>query len=659
MPSVHRLATASLLALVTGLAGCTVEVNPGRSSTSDPDIITPGDIEPTTWTIFVYGHGDHNLSPSLANDIQKMSKAELGSNVNVIVLADWNASAEDEDGQKIYASGSEWYRIAGGGREPELLRTEPEQDLDDPATLSGAIARAFRDHPADRYGLVLWDHGGSWDGGYGSDMQDGTRPMPEGMSVPKIAKAVRDGLAAAGLEGDRRLELLAFDTCLMGGAEVAYAMKDLAKVYIANAEIDYGSGLNYTDTLTHIARNPDATAQDLARHEVKSWDALHAQAGADDALLRSHIAIDTTKLDALANATASFADALSKAPHAAERIASDAYFALPAYHATLGDGVSDPRYRDYGQMLAAISGDSALGNVAGSAAEVRQRLAEMTLGVVSGALRDEQAGFHIAFPVPRELSSDWFGAYSQLAGDWSKSSRWNGVLENIFASRDTTPPTLTTEISATDSSGMMMLSIVSADRDIGIAKLSLLGTDPTEPTTAIRFGLVGASALRAGESGMLVWDRKAVSVEGQYATVIPWMMTGRDASGRFRPPVVAVLGQLTFGGEEMQAGLLCAEGDDSSDVIMLVTPTGQTAALTAAEIVADDPSATFAPAVVVKPASGSASLRTGTPIVLDADGLAITTKPVPTGTYSLRLEADDIWGNTASVDHTVDVNGIE
>jgi len=657
--SVHRLAAASLLGLVSGIAGCTIEVNPGRSSMSDPEIVAPGEIEPTTWTIFVYGHGDHNLSPSLANDIQKMSKAELGPNVNVIVLADWNAGAEDEDGEQIYASGSEWYRIAGGGREPELLRTEPEQDLDDPTTLSDAIARAFRDHPADRYGLVLWNHGGSWDGGYGSDVQDGTRPTPEGMSVPKVAKAVRDGLAAAGLEGDRRLELLAFDTCLMGGAEVAFAMKDLAKVYIANAEIDYGSGLNYTDTLTHIARNPAATAEDLARHEVKSWDALHAQAGADDALLRSHIAIDTTKLDALANATASFADALSKAPNAAERIASDAYFALPAYHATLADGVSDPRYRDYGQMLSAISGDPALGDVATAAADVRQRLAEMTLGVVSGALRDEQAGFHIAFPTPRDLSADWFGAYAQLAGDWSKSSRWNGVLENIFASRDTTPPTLGTELVGTDSASKTLLSVVSADRDIGIAKLSLLGADAVDPTTAIRFGLVGASAMKAGEAGMMVWDGKGVTVEGQYATVIPWMMTGRDASGRVRPPVVAVLGKLTFGGEEMQAGLLCAEGDDSSDVLMLVTPTGQTAALTAAEIVADDPGATFAPALVAKPASGAASLRAGTPIVLDEDGLAITTKPVPAGAYSLRLDVDDVWGNTASVDHAVSIEGVE
>lgn len=650
----HRLAAVSLLGLVTAIAGCTSEV-PGRSSTSGPEISSPDAIEPTTWTIFVYGHGDHNLSPSLANDILKMSKADLGESVNVLVLADWNASAKDEDGNPIYASGSEWYRIRGGGLEPELLRTEPEQDLDDPATLSGAIARAFRDYPADRYGLVLWDHGGSWDGGYGSDTQDGTRPRPEGMSVPKVARAVRDGLAAAGLDGARSLELLAFDTCLMGGAEVAYAMKDLAKVYVANAEIDYGSGLNYADVLTYIAKNLDASPEELARNEVKSWDALHATAGADDALLRSHIAIDTTKLEAFASATASFAEAVASAPNAAERIASSAYFALPAYHATLAEGVSDPRYRDYGQLLAAISGDTSLGAIAGAASEVRLRLGEMTIGSVGGALREEQAGFHVAFPIPKTLSAGWFGAYSQLASEWAKTSRWDAVLQSMFTNRDSTPPQLTTEIVGTDAAGQTTLSILSADRDIGIARLSLLGADPAEPETAIRFGLVAASALAAGEAGVMRWDGKGVAVEGQLASVVPWMMTGRDATGRVRPPVVAVLGKLSFGGEEMSAGLLCAEGDDTAEVITLVTATGQTAALTMAEIVADDPSATFAPGLVARPASGDASVRAGTPIVLREEGLSVASKAVPAGDYSLRIEADDVWGNTAAVEHTVSV----
>ncbi len=659
--SPQRVAVSCLLPLLAATAGCTVNLESDQRAPSEPEIVTPGEVAPTTWTIFVYGHGDHNLSPSLANDIEKMGKAELGPNVNVIVLADWNASAADDEGKPIYASGSEWYRIRGSGLEPELLRTEPEQDLDDGATLSGAIARAFRDYPADRYGLVLWDHGGSWDGGYGSDTQNGTRPKPKGMSVPTVAQAVRAGLAAADLEGDRRLEFLAFDTCLMGGAEVAYAMEKLAKVYIANAEIDYGSGLNYADTLTHIARVPDATAQGLARYEVHSWDALHSTAGADDALLRSHIAIDTAKIEAFAAATSSFATIVANAPDGAERMAASGYFALPAYFATLADGVIEPRYRDYGQVLGALANDASGDPIATAAQEVERRLSEMTLGMTSGTLREGQAGFHIAFPPPKKLSSAWFDSYSHLASDWAQSSRWDVLLQSIFTKRDVTPPVLTTDIVNSDCAtadscdAHTTVSLESPDRDIGIATLSLFAPDEADPSMTIRYGLVGTTAMKAGETRRMRWDGTALAVEGQPATVVPWMTTGREADGAVRPSVVAVLGTLSFGGEEMEGALLCSEGDDTAEVVMLTTPSGQSAALTMAELIADDPTATFTPAVVVKSASGGAGLRAGSPITLAKEGLSIAAKPLPAGSYGLRVEAEDIWGNTTTVERPVEV----
>ncbi|HEX6766816.1 MAG TPA: hypothetical protein VF103_15080, partial [Polyangiaceae bacterium] len=59
-----------------------------------PDIGDIGDdpVPERTWTIFVYGHGDHNLSYSLLSDLREMASADLGSDVNVLVLTDWDAS---------------------------------------------------------------------------------------------------------------------------------------------------------------------------------------------------------------------------------------------------------------------------------------------------------------------------------------------------------------------------------------------------------------------------------------------------------------------------------------------------------------------------------------------------------------------------------------
>jgi hypothetical protein len=99
---------------------------------------------PKEWTVFVYGHADHTLSASLVRDLGKMADAAIDSQVNVIMLADFDASRTYEpatetgphtgftDGQ-MYPGGALWLRVAGHGAIPEQLATEPELNLDHPS----------------------------------------------------------------------------------------------------------------------------------------------------------------------------------------------------------------------------------------------------------------------------------------------------------------------------------------------------------------------------------------------------------------------------------------------------------------------------------------------------------------------------------------------
>src|SRR5688500_4903010 len=101
-----------------------------------------GDDEPmhgsdATWTVMVYGHGDHNLSASLAVDIAEMKAATLRENVTVIVLADFDSSQGAG-----HPAGSQRMKIAKGT--VEMIETAPEQDLDQPAVLTAAIERGFK-----------------------------------------------------------------------------------------------------------------------------------------------------------------------------------------------------------------------------------------------------------------------------------------------------------------------------------------------------------------------------------------------------------------------------------------------------------------------------------------------------------------------------------
>ena len=85
----------------------------------------------------------------------------------------------------------------------------------------------------------------------------------------------------------------------MSGVEVTSAFTELTKVYIANAELDYGPGLDYEGTLSWLAANPGASAADFARAEAMLWDAHHREASRVDGFYRSHAAWDMTPLGRL------------------------------------------------------------------------------------------------------------------------------------------------------------------------------------------------------------------------------------------------------------------------------------------------------------------------------------------------------------------------
>ena len=65
-----------------------------------------GGTKAETWTIFIYGHADHNLSPSLVADMAEANKAKFGKHIKVFVMADWDASATMNDAGDKYPAGN-------------------------------------------------------------------------------------------------------------------------------------------------------------------------------------------------------------------------------------------------------------------------------------------------------------------------------------------------------------------------------------------------------------------------------------------------------------------------------------------------------------------------------------------------------------------------
>lgn len=159
------------------------------------------------------------------------------------------------------------YLISGGG-------ITEEQTLDDsmcmsePDNLKDFIIWTRENHPADRYMLVLWDHGGGFVGGYGiDDLNKRTDTDYGSMTASECIQAVKD----SGVKFD----LIGCDCCLMQNIEYAYAFESCADYYLASEETEPSYGWFYTAGFGKLAEDPTLSTEELGRLLVSSYDQLY------------------------------------------------------------------------------------------------------------------------------------------------------------------------------------------------------------------------------------------------------------------------------------------------------------------------------------------------------------------------------------------------
>lgn len=586
------------------------------------------------WTIFVYGHADHSLSLSLVRDLQEMQAAALGPDVNVTVLADFDGSQREAG----FDTGTTWVRITGGGGEPEVLDTGPELDLDDPAVLAAAVGRAFSSAPAEHLGLVMWDHGGTWDQGFGGDTQDGTRPG-RAMKPAQLGDAIAAGLEAAGADDDPPLDFLAFDTCLMAGPEVLYELAGLSRVAIASAEIDYGGGWDYARTLTWISDNPGASAVELAAAEVRHWDAHHAGSGADDALLRSHVALDMSGVDELAAAMARLSSTWQGSRALADGdLGRAAFFTLPGYSNGLADILGEPELRDLGQFLDLLSVVDSDPAVADAASAAYDALDAMVIASSLGDLRAAagQVGVNFELPAAVHVAARLDG-YRAGAGAWNRATDWAGALADLAGRADRAAPRPSTDYGADGAA--LVFRVDEVDAAMATTELALLDGEIGD---VLELGVVAVGAIEPGVEYEVAWGGTVTTIGGVMVSVQPWITPGTDLEGALLPPIFAAPGVIGVEGEDFEAALLFGEGDGAAEAAV-IWESGRPALLSLSELAGT----TFTPMIPgFNTTTGEEFREPGASVLVpEAGSLPIDMTSAPAGDYFLFVAALDYWGN--------------
>ena len=209
-----------------------------------------------TATILIYMIGSDLESDGgcATQDLYEICDADLGSGVNVIVQTGgayyW---------QNPQISGDSVQRFAVQDGELSLKKDVGLVSMVEPETVRDFLVWGTQNYPADRYGLIFWNHGGGTILGFGADEH-----FPDDMlSLDEIADAL-DG-------ADVHMEFVGFDACLMGTIETAYMLEPYADYMIASEETEPGTGWYYTDWLTAFGRNPSMDMERLGKQIIDDF----------------------------------------------------------------------------------------------------------------------------------------------------------------------------------------------------------------------------------------------------------------------------------------------------------------------------------------------------------------------------------------------------
>jgi hypothetical protein len=227
---------------------------PAPTAAPDP---APAPETGRAWTAMLYMSGDNNLCDSYPYLIQRMER-ELGPRIGpdgfltVAVLFDGNGGyCDDYDGTTRFVVQPEARYQAG------LTRWDMgELDMGNPDTLVSFATWAMQNYPAQHYYLALDNHGGGFSG-ISWDDTDGHHNI----NPSELQGALKQITAG----GQHRIDVLAYEACLMGLYELAYDMHEFVDYLFFFQTISWTNGASYPSYLGHERFSAASDGHDLGK----------------------------------------------------------------------------------------------------------------------------------------------------------------------------------------------------------------------------------------------------------------------------------------------------------------------------------------------------------------------------------------------------------
>jgi clostripain len=217
------------------------------------------------WTFIVYMSADNNLESAGVHDMNEMEVAGSTDRVNVVAQMDRSTGYDTTNGDWTT---TKRFLVQKDDLNGDIVSKElmdlNETDMGDPATLTDFTIWAMDQFPAQKYTLVFWDHGGAFWGTEWDDDPNGTPVQgstSDWISMPDLSEALSNITTHLG----RKIDLVAFDACLMADYDVLYQIRHYADFVAASGYVEPGEGWPYDLILTSLVQNPGMSPTELGK----------------------------------------------------------------------------------------------------------------------------------------------------------------------------------------------------------------------------------------------------------------------------------------------------------------------------------------------------------------------------------------------------------
>ncbi len=188
------------------------------------------------FTLMVYMNGSdleskHRLA---TDDLEEITQTLPPEGFEIVILTGgtklWHNKDIDDESLSVHTVTKEGFRAENKSELGSIGKSN---------TLTNFITYTIEEHPAEKYGLLFWNHGNGSVNGFGFDeLYD-----YDSLTLPELEEGLKKGA------GEEKFAFIGFDACLMANVEVATAIFPYADYLIASQELEPGEGWDYSSFL--------------------------------------------------------------------------------------------------------------------------------------------------------------------------------------------------------------------------------------------------------------------------------------------------------------------------------------------------------------------------------------------------------------------------